>query len=167
MVHVPTSPASVAPSATIVMDDIYRAMLDALQRNARLGHTELGRQLGLSATAVADRMRKLEEAGVITGYHTAVASLKMGYSMVAFVRLRTTRNHFPAVEKLALETPAIAECHVVTGDDSFLMRVHAASVNGLDQVLLALAQYGPTTSSIVLKTPVEHKPLPVAHHDNA
>lgn len=153
---------------SIILDDIYRLMLAALQDNARLGYTELGRQLGLSATAVADRMQKLEEAGVITGYHASTSSLKMGYGMIAFVRLRTTRDHFPAVEKLAKDLPSITECHIVTGEDSFLMRVHADTVHGLDQVLIALAQFGPTTSSIVLQSVVEHKSLvPVIQDDNA
>lgn len=152
------------------MDDLYVALLGALQKNARLSHTELGRQLGLSATAVADRMRKLEEAGIITGYHAAPAPTKIGYGMVAFVRLRTVRAHFPAVQKLVAEMPNITECHVVTGEDSFLMRIYATSVQHLDQALLALSVYGPTTSSIVLQTVLEHKPIvpfvPVADPDS-
>lgn len=141
----------------LALDDIYVALIRALQDNARLGHTELGRQLGLSATAVADRMRKLEDHGLITGYHAAPDAARMGYGMTAFVRLRTTRQHFPAVQALVAEFPNITECHVVTGEDSFLMRIHAHSVQHLDQALLALSVYGPTTSSIVLQTVLPRK----------
>lgn len=144
-----------------VLDETSRHLVDALQQDARLSYADLGRQVGLSPPAVAERIRRLESTGIITGYRAQVNRTKLGYGLMAFIRLRASGDQYDRIETLARETPEILECHHVTGEAKFILKVIARSVAHLDTVMLQLAPHAATTSSLVLSTRVEDKPVAV------
>lgn len=135
-----------------ILDLVGRKLLSALQENARLSYSELGRQLGLSGPAVAERVRKLEEAEIITGYHAEVNPAQLGFGVLAFIRLTTTTDKYPRV--LAQRLPEIRECHHVTGSEAFILKVLATSIPHLESIIAQLSAYGGTGTSIVLSSPV-------------
>lgn len=141
------------------LDEVAWRLIEALQEDARLPYAELGRRVGLSAPAVAERLRRLEEAGVITGYGVRLDRARLGYGLTAFVRLKVRRPRFAEVAALARELPVVLECHQVAGEDSFILKVVAVSVRHLDALLLRFAPFGPTASAVVLATEVADKPL--------
>jgi Lrp/AsnC family leucine-responsive transcriptional regulator len=146
-----------------ILDPIGRKLLFALQANARLSHSELGRQLGLSAPAVAERVRKMEEAELITGYHAEVNPAQLGYSVLAFIRLTAPPEQYPRVLELAQRLPEIRECHHVTGGEAFILKVLATSIPHLESIIALLSAYGTTRTSIVLSSPVRKhglEPIP-------
>ena len=145
-----------------ILDRIGRKLLRALQENARLSYSELGRQLGLSAPAVAGRVRKMEEAGLITGYHAEVNPAQLGYGVLAFIRLTTSTDKYPRVLELAQRLPEIRECHHVTGGEAFILKVLATSIPHLESIIAQLSAYGATSTSIVLSSPVKKNGLDVA-----
>jgi Lrp/AsnC family leucine-responsive transcriptional regulator len=137
-----------------ILDRIGRKLLQALQENARLSYSELGRQLGLSAPAVAERVRKMEDVGLITGYHAEVNPVQLGYGVLAFIRLTTPTEKYPRVLELAQRLPEIRECHHVTGGEAFILKVLATSIPHLESIIALLSAYGATSTSIVLSSPV-------------
>ena len=142
------------PTKGTLVDAIDREILSALQDDARLPYAELGRRVGLSAPAVAERIRRLETGGIIKGYHAAIDLKKSGYGIVGFVRLSSPLEFAPQLERLAIETAEVLEFHRVTGNESFVMKVAVSSIEHLDQVVLKFLPYGQTTTSIVLSSPV-------------
>jgi Lrp/AsnC family leucine-responsive transcriptional regulator len=138
----------------MAVDAIDRELLSALQEDARLPYAELGRRVGLSAPAVAERVRRLETSGVIKGYHAAIDLKKAGYGIVGFVRLSSPLELAPQLERLAVETPEALEFHRVTGTEGFVMKVGVSSIEHLDSVVAKFLPYGQTTTSIVLSSPV-------------
>lgn len=136
------------------LDNVSWQILAALQENARLSFAELGRRVGLSLPAVAERVRRMEEAGIITGYRAEVAVDKIGLTVMAFIRVSTSGQQYPAVISLARELPEVMECHHLTGTDSFIMKVAATSILHLEALITRLSTYGQTTTSIVLSSPV-------------
>ena len=141
------------------LDPTGRKLLEALQENARLSFAELGRRVGLSAPAVAERVRRLEDLGIIAGYTAMVDRTRLGYGLTAFIRLRTSSDRYGRIAELASSMPEVLECHHVTGEDGFVMKVIARSVSHLDAVIVRLAPFAQTTSSIVLSTQEEAKPI--------
>ncbi|HSK40736.1 MAG TPA: Lrp/AsnC family transcriptional regulator [Arenibaculum sp.] len=140
-------------------DSVDWLLLEHLQDDARLSFAELGRRLGLSPPAVAERLRRLEQSGLVTGYGARVDRARAGYPLSAFVRLRTSHGNDAAVEEWARSRPEVVECHQVTGEESYLLRLCASSVRHLDALLSHLGTFGPTTSTLVLRSPVEGKRL--------
>ncbi len=138
-----------------LLDRIGLNILAALQANARMPLSRIGRQVGLSAPAVAERVRKLEEAGVITGYHARIDPAAMGQSVSAFIQLTTDARHYPSVTSLAAEMPQIIACHHISGDASFILHVRASDVAALEAVVGRLSPLGQTRTAIVLSTPVD------------
>ncbi len=136
------------------MDDIDRSILSALQDEARISYADLGRRVGLSAPAVAERIRRLEATGIITGYHASIDLKRAGYGIVAFVRLSSPPDLAPQLERLATETPEVLEFHRVTGTEGFVMKVAVGSIEHLEQIVVKFLPYGQTTTSIVLSSPV-------------
>lgn len=134
------------------LDDIGRTLLAALERDARLSFAELGRLVGLSPPAVADRVRRLEDQGIVTGYRAVIDRARLGQAITAFVRLRTTPEHYPAVRRLAGSCRDIVECHHLTGDDAFILKVAAASMAEIDTLITRLGTLGATSTAIVLST---------------
>ncbi len=141
-----------------LLDETGWRLLEALQENARLSFSELGQRVGLSSPAVAERVRRMEDAGIITGYRAEINTAKIGYPITAIVRIST-----PPGEKCtrfsaqAQEFPEILECYRVTGADSLVMKVMVSSVEHLESLIDRLSEYGQLTTSLVLSTPVTRR----------
>jgi Lrp/AsnC family transcriptional regulator, leucine-responsive regulatory protein len=146
----------------LVLDDTNRAILDILQQDARIGYAELGRRVGLSPPAVADRVRRLEDQGIIIGYRAEVDRQRLGYPLTAFIRLRTTSDLYPRLRGALEELPEVLECHHLTGEDALLLKAACRSIKHLDDILVRISPFGATISSIVLSSFVERKQLPPA-----
>jgi Lrp/AsnC family transcriptional regulator, leucine-responsive regulatory protein len=142
-----------------LLDAVNRRLIDALQAHARLSLAELGRRVGLSAPAVGERLARLEQAGVIRGYHADVDPAALGHPLDVVVRVRPAPRQLAKVADLARSTPEITECHRVTGEDCFVMRLHVRDVRHLEEVIDAFLLYGQTTTSIVQSSPVARRRL--------
>jgi Lrp/AsnC family transcriptional regulator, leucine-responsive regulatory protein len=129
-------------------------LIEALQEDARLSLAELGRRVGLSAPAVAERLGRLEQAGVIRGYHADVDPRALGYDLSVVLRIRPAARMIHKVAQLAQDTPEVTECHRVTGEDCFVMRVYVRDVTHLEELIDRFVLYGQTTTSIVQSSPV-------------
>jgi Lrp/AsnC family transcriptional regulator, leucine-responsive regulatory protein len=147
-------PADGAP-----LDDTNRALLAELQADARLSLAELGRRVGLSSPAVAERLQRLERGGVITGYHATVDPSAVGFALSAVVRVRPAPGQLRNVAECAQRTPEVVECVRITGDDCYVMRAHVRDVLHLEEVIDRFAVLGQTTTAIVQSSPVPLRPL--------
>jgi Lrp/AsnC family leucine-responsive transcriptional regulator len=128
-------------------------LLRELQQDARITYAELGRRVGLSLPAIAERIRKMEEAGIITGYRAEVDPAKIGYPVTAFIWIRTAGEHsLQKMKVIVPHLPEVLECYHLTGVDYFIIKVVVDSIQGLEQVIERLQPYGQTTTSIVLST---------------
>ena len=136
------------------LDSVGQKILKELQAEARLSFAELGRRVGLSLPAAAERVRRLEETGIITGYHAQVNLPAVGLPVMAFVRLSTSGDRYPAIITLAQSLPNVLECHHLTGTDSFIMKLVSPSIAHLEELIGRLSTYGQTATSIVLSSPV-------------
>ncbi len=137
-----------------LLDEIGWRILRELQENARISFAELGRRVGLSIPAVTERVRKMEDAGIILGYHADVNPEKAGYPITAFIRMSIGGNVSTQIVALMKEMNEVEECHRSTGGDSFILKVRVASVAHLEHLIERLLPYGATTTSIVLSSPV-------------
>lgn len=144
------------------MDTVDRHLLATLQRDARTSYAELGRQVGLTAPAVAERVRRLETAGIVTGYHAQIDLKKAGYGIVAFIRLSSPPELLGQLERIAAETPEILEFHRVTGTEGCVAKLAVSSVEHLERIVVKLLPYGTTTTSIVLSSPVNWREVEFA-----
>ncbi len=146
-------------------DRADRLILSALQQDARLSMRELGRKVGLSAPAVTERVRRLEEEGVISGYSAKLVPARLGRQITAFIGVQDSGQRDPQLIHWSEEHPAVLECHSVTGENSCMLRVAVESVADLETLLSQLIAMGFTCStSIVLSSPVAGKPvLPASH----
>ena len=145
----------------MIVDVIDKNILGELQDNARMTYAELGRKVGLTTPAVIERVRKLEDAGVITGYRAEVDTSKVGLPITAFIRMSITGVDYSHIIEVAEESREILECHRGTGGDSFIMKVAVQSVEHLQEVIDRLTPYGITTTTIVLSSPVKRKAIEV------
>ncbi|WP_249039278.1 Lrp/AsnC family transcriptional regulator [Fulvimonas soli] len=137
-------------------------ILEALQQDARLGYAELGRKVRLSAPAVAERVRRLEEAGVIAGYRAVVDPQRLGYAIDAMIRLRCDGGVCARIGQVVADIPEVLDCRRLAGEDSALLRVVAMSVPHLELVLDRLLKLHPsisTTTLVVLQTPHANRPI--------
>lgn len=144
-----------------LLDSINRRLLDELQRDGRAPFAELGRRVGLSAPAVAERVGRLERDGVITGYRAVVDPKALGYALAAVVRVRPFARQIHKIPEIASETPEIVECERITGEDCFMLRLHVRTMDDLEPVLDRFTPYGQTTTSIVHSAPVARRSLPL------
>jgi Lrp/AsnC family transcriptional regulator, leucine-responsive regulatory protein len=142
-----------------LLDPTNRLLLQELQANARLSVAELGRRVSLSAPAVADRLQRLERARVITGYRAEVDPKALGYPISALVRIRPTTRQLQKIPELAREIPEVVECHRVTGEDCFVLKLHLRAMDDLEELLDRFIVYGQTTTSIVHSSPIAGRPL--------
>jgi Lrp/AsnC family leucine-responsive transcriptional regulator len=148
------------------LDPTDRELLSIVQEDARLSFREVGRRIGMSTPAVAERIRKLENAGVITGYSARVERSVLGQDIGAFLRLTASDLDFRRVTGLCGSLDAVVECHHVTGNDSFFIRVAVHSIAELEDVISRFRKIGDVRSSLVLSSPVDGKPVrPVARPD--
>jgi Lrp/AsnC family leucine-responsive transcriptional regulator len=139
-----------AEDSTKLLDRIGWKILGELQRDGRLPFAELGRRVGLSTPATMERVHRLQEAGIITGFRAEVDHKKVGYPIVAFVRVNVVGNFLPHVIKVSREMPEVLECYRVTGADSFIIRVAVRSVDDLQSVIDRFTPFVATTTSVVL-----------------
>jgi Lrp/AsnC family transcriptional regulator, leucine-responsive regulatory protein len=145
--------------ADVSLDDIDWRLLEALQRDGRATYADLGRLVGLSPSAVTERVRRLEESGVITGYAAEIDPEKLGLAVHALVRLRYPHGNYKPFHDLLATTPEIGEAHHVTGDDCFVLAVRALSMRHLEQVTGRIAGLGSVTTSVVYSSPLPRRPV--------
>ena len=143
------------------LDAVNTQLLTELVANPRLSMSELARRVGMSAPAVTERVQRLEATGVITGYRLDVDPTALGMPVTAWVRLRPGPGQLPKIAQVARETPQVAECHRITGEDCFLLKVHAPTIAALEEILDRFLLFGQTTTSIVVSTPVPPRALPL------
>ncbi|MFJ7126055.1 Lrp/AsnC family transcriptional regulator [Streptomyces sp. NPDC098101] len=134
---------------TETIDATDWAILTELQRDGRVAYTELARRVNLSASATKERVRRLEETGVITGYRAEVDPERVGYGVLAVVRLKYPGTRHEPLRRLLGERPEILECLRTTGDDCYVLKVAAASMGHLEELVDALADFGSTTTNLV------------------
>ena len=130
-----------------------------LVSNARLSFNALAKRVDLSPPAVAERVRRLENTGVLLGYHAKLERSAVGLPITAFVRLSCKGAKFQAVTRLALELPQVLECHHITGEACFLIKLAAPSIAELKLLIERFREYGEGDSSVVLSSVVEQKPV--------
>ena len=137
-----------------LLDQIGVKILNELQMNARISFSEIGRRVGLSSPAVAERVKKMEEVGIICGYHANVDHEKIGFPILAFIFLTTKSEKYDKVYEFAENTQEIYECYCISGSESFILRVLSDSLSQLDALIDKLSEFGDTKTSIVLSSPV-------------
>lgn len=152
-IRTPKLPTGV-PDAKSLLDDTNTRLLEALTDDPRASVAELARQVGMSAPAVRERLGRLEQAGVIRGYRVDIDPAAIGLPVSAWVRIRPGPGQLPKIAELARRVPEVSECHRISGEDCFLLRVHVAAIEALETVLDQFLLYGQTVSSIVVTTPV-------------
>jgi Lrp/AsnC family leucine-responsive transcriptional regulator len=143
------------------LDAVDRALLTELQGDARLSFAELGRRVGLSSPAVAERLARLEELGVITGYRAEIDPRTLGFTLGAIIRIRPAPRELRKVAELAERTPEVVECHRITGEDCFFIKAYVRDVEHLEELIDQFVIYGQTTSSIMQTSPVPARGVPV------
>ena len=148
-------------ASELLRDPRNAELLRLLRDDPRMGTSELARRVGMSAPAVRERVLRLEEAGVIRGYRLELDPAALGYPVCAFVRVKPAPGQLPKVAELARRLPQVVECHRVTGEDCFVMKVHLPALDQLDEVLDRFLAFGQTTTSIVQSTPVPQRDLPL------
>ena len=148
-------------------DETNRRILEELQTDARLPMAELGRRVSLSAPAVAERVQRLERAGVITGYHAIVDPKAIGFPLAAVVRVRPASRQLHKIPEVAREIPEVVECYRITGEDCFFLKLHLHSMDDLEEILDRFVVYGQTTTSIIHSAPVANRPLPLAENHSS
>ncbi len=144
---------------SIQLDATDWQILGALQTDARQSFTALGRQVKLSVPAVTERVRKLETAGIITKYSVQLNLSALGAAIQGFVQLTTPPQNYPQVHRLVAQTPEFLECHHLTGDAAFLIRVATLSLPDLEGLIQKLGVYGPTQTVLILSTPIPQKSI--------
>lgn len=148
-------------SRSELLDEVNVQLLTELHAAPRMSMSALARRVGMSAPAVTERIQRLERVGVIAGYQLQIDPISLGLPVSAFVRIRPAPGQLPKIAALANELEHVSECHRITGEDCFLVRIHAGAVDELEALLDRFLLYGQTTTSIVVSTPVPPRPLPL------
>ena len=136
------------------LDSIDYNIVRALASDARISYAELGRKVGLSPSAVAERVRQLETAKAVLGYRALLDEKAFGYDVIAFIRLTCDNTHYRPFLKFLPTLDAVRECHHITGGDAFLIKVVLSSIDQLEPLIERLLPYGMPTTSMVLSTPI-------------
>ena len=147
--------------STALMDAYGRKLLAELQANARLSVAELGRRIGLSATATAERMRQMEEIGILRAYTVEIDREALGLEVLAFIRMSCNGPQYHRLLDYVHTLEEIRECHHLTGGDDLLLKVTTTSMADLEALIEALLPYGTVITSLVLSTPVERRSFAV------
>jgi Lrp/AsnC family leucine-responsive transcriptional regulator len=142
-------------SGSSLLDEVDRRLLDVLTEDPRLSAAELARRVAMSAPAVRERLSRLEESRVIRGYRLDVDPAALGLPVAAWVRLRPGPGQLTRIADLARSVLEVSECHRISGEDCFLMKVHVPSIEALEAVLDRFLMHGQTTSSFIVSTPVQ------------
>lgn len=139
------------------VDEMGMNILLELQKNARISFSEIGRKVGLSSPAVADRVYKMEAAGIVTGYHADIDPKVFGHHIMAFISLTTRSDRYQDVYSYLEKSWQILECHHISGSESLILKTVSDSIARLDRLVEALGKFGETKTSIVLSSPIEKK----------
>jgi len=142
-----------------LLDPTGWQILRLLQEDARLSYNELGRRVALTPPAVAERVRRMEDAGIIAGYHAEVRADKIGLPLAAIIRINAAGGRCDHIAGLSATMPEVLECHRITGSDSYIMKVAVQDVARLETLLDRLTPYGDLTTSIVLSSPVKRRAI--------
>jgi Lrp/AsnC family leucine-responsive transcriptional regulator len=142
------------------LDAVDRSLIEQLAAAPRLSYAELGRRVGLSSPAVAERVTRLEQDGVI-GYRLQVDPAALGLPLTAWVRVRPAPRQLPKIAELARGLPEVVLCDRISGEDCFLMKLHVRDMGHLEELLDRFLSFGNTTSSFVVASPVPPRPLPI------
>ena len=145
---------AIRDSAFPSLDDVDHRIVAELSADGRVSFAELGRRTNLSSPAVAERVKRLEQAGVITGYRAQIDPRALGYQLTAIVRVKPAVRQLTKIAELAAEIPQIEECLRITGEDCYLIKAHVRDVAHLEELIDQLVPYGQTTTSIVQSSPV-------------
>jgi Lrp/AsnC family leucine-responsive transcriptional regulator len=150
------------PFSNLLLDPRNLELIRLLQEDPRAGVAELARRIGMSAPAVRERLARLEEAGVIRGYRLELDPKALGLPITVFVRIRPMPGCLGKIAELAQGTREVVECHRITGEDCFILKLHLEALDSLERVLDRFLAYGQTTTSIVQSSPVPARapPLP-------
>ena len=135
-----------------LIDDIARKLLEELQKNARASFADLGRVIGLSASATAERVRRLEDAGVIRGYRADLDPASLGLNITALIRMTADGVQYHQLMNFLNSCEQVRECSHVTGGDALMMKVLVSSIEQLEALIMKLLHFGVPTTSIVLST---------------
>jgi Lrp/AsnC family transcriptional regulator, leucine-responsive regulatory protein len=144
-----------------LLDEVNLRILKELEENGRLGMAELGRRVSMSPPAVAERVQRLERAGIIAGYRAEIDPRALGFPVSAIVRIRPAPGQLQRIPEVAKDTPEVAECYRITGEDCYLMRLHLRAIDELEDVLDLFTPYGQTTTSIIHSAPVPRRGPPL------
>lgn len=144
-----------------MLDDVDKRILELLSRDGRMSVKDLAQNVGLSAPSTSDRIRRLEERGVIRGFTVEVDPESIGFTLQAIIRIRPLPGKLHVVQQLIEQIPEISECDKVTGDDCFIARLHVRSIEELDTILDRIADKAETNTSIVKLQPVKRRLLPL------
>jgi Lrp/AsnC family leucine-responsive transcriptional regulator len=144
----------------LLRDPTNTALIRVLRDDPRAPVSELARRVKMSAPAVRERLQRLEEAGILN-LRIDIDPRALGFPVAAYVRVRPAPGQLPKVAELALHMPQVSECHRVTGEDCFVVKIHIAALDQLDHVLDQFLAYGQTTTSLIQSTPVPPRPLPL------
>lgn len=149
-------------ASDLIRDPRNIELLRLMRDDPRASVSALARRIGMSAPATRERIQRMEEAGIIIGCRLEIDARALGYPFMAFVRIRPTSGKLSQIAELAASLPQVVECHRVTGEDCFILKVHLESLDRLGEVLDQFLVYGQTTTSIVQSTPMplRHLPLP-------
>ncbi|MBB6486409.1 Lrp/AsnC family transcriptional regulator [Rhizobium lusitanum] len=150
------------PNAALGLDEIDQRMLEALARNARISLKELAEAAGLSSPSAAERLRRLEERGIISAFTVDIAPEAIGYPLQAIVRIRPLPGQLHVVERIIQDTPEFIECDKVTGDDCFIGRLVVRSMGELDGILDRITERAETNTSMIKATPVKRRLPPLS-----
>ncbi|HEY4020733.1 MAG TPA: Lrp/AsnC family transcriptional regulator [Pseudonocardiaceae bacterium] len=145
--------------AVDVPDQTDVRILEALQRDGRASYAELAREVSMSPSAVAERVRRLEECGVISGYSAVVDPDRLGLTILAFVRLRYPNGNYKPFHDLLAVTPEVVEAHHVTGEDCFVLKVLTRSMAHLEQVTGRIGGLGSITTNVVYSSPLPRRAI--------
>lgn len=146
-----------APKKISSVDEIGMRILRELQINARSTFSEIGRKVGLSSPAVAERIYKMEESGIIGGYHADINPTVFSHNIMAFIVLTTQPSKYKEIYTFAGKQKEFLECHHVSGNESLIFKVVSGSISHLDNIVEKLSKYGETKTSIVLSSPLQKK----------
>lgn len=145
----------------ILKDHKNLTLLRLLEKNPRAPISHLARRIGMSNPAVKERILRLEETGILMGYRIELNPKELGYHVTAFVRVRPLPGHLQKIAELAQSIPEVTECHRVTGEDCFILKVLLMEISTLDRVLDKFLAHGQTTTSIVQSSPVPPRGVPL------
>jgi Lrp/AsnC family leucine-responsive transcriptional regulator len=143
------------PEVSPLLDDIARRLLDELQSNGRASFADLAKKAGLSPSAAAERMRRLEDAGVIRGYHVDIDPEALGLGVTALIRMTADGAQYRPLLAFLEGNHQVRECYHVTGADALMIKVLASSISDLESLIMKLLHFGVPTTSVVLSTPIE------------